>query len=276
MKQRVPENSLREGDTRDSRRGALKSIIGLLGGYAIAQSSMVAAMPAEPRPAFDVDALSVQYPSGDATIEGYFAKPKSEGQHPAVIVIHSLSGLDNHIQDLTRRFAAEGFVALAPNLASRDGRSNISLGGTAIAHLDPRLTVQDVKLGYEFLSRDDSGVDPERISVVGLGWGGWRAFMLAEAMPKLYRAVVYYGSTPEEGLESMKTPILAHYAGNDFRVTGNALWTEKAMKQFGKAFTYIMYDGADAEFMSKLDKPRNAEAAQLSWEKTLEFLRSPS
>ena len=277
MEKPVAEKIL-HGDSRNSRRDALKSIIGLMGGYAIAQSlvaSALAAIPTEPRPASDVDEVNVQYRSGDATIEGYLAKPKSEGRHPGVIVIHSLGGLDNHIQEITRRFAVEGFVSLAPNLASRDKESNSNQGAAAIAQLAPRLTVQDVKLGYEFLSKD-SAVDPGKISAVGFGWGAWRAFMLAETMPTLYRAVIYYGGTPTEGLETIRAPILALYAGNDFRDTGNALWIEKTMKQLGKAFTYVVYDDADAEFVSKQDKPRDAEAAQLSWKKTLEFLRSAS
>ena len=95
-------------------------------------------------------------------------------------------------------------------------------------------------------------------------------------MPELYRAVVYYGSTPTEGLETIKAPVLAQYAENDFRVTGNALWTEKTMKELGKTFTYVVYGDADAEFMSKPDTQPDADAAKNSWQKTLEFLRSPS
>jgi carboxymethylenebutenolidase len=276
MKKSTSANISHEG-SRNSRRDALKAIISLMGGYAFTQpliTSVLAATTAEPRPDLDVNEANVQYRSGQATIDGYLVRPKSEGQHPAVVVIHSVTGLDNNIKDLTRQLATKGFVALAPNLASRDGKSTVDQGAT-IAHLDPLRTVLDVKLGYEFLA-SDSGVDPGRISAIGFGWGGWRAFMLAETVPELYRAVVYYGSTPTEGLETIKAPVLAQYAENDFRVTGNALWTEKTMKELGKTFTYVVYGDADAEFMSKPDTQPDADAARISWQKTLEFLRFPS
>jgi len=221
----------------------------------------------------DVNAENIQYPSGgDLSIKAFRAEAKAGGKHPGVIIVHSNQGLDASAQDLARHFAAEGFVALAPDLLSRPSSAG---GGNArtVAELSAEHTVDDVKAAFEFLSKDPE-VDADKISAVGLGWGGWRVYRLAEETPKLHRAVIYYGSTPMSGLENIHTPVLAHYAQYDFRITGNAIWTANTINASGKKFSYYIYPGADAAFINKPDEPDDAKATELSWKRTLDFLRS--
>ena len=265
------------------RRELLRSVIAATGSYTAAhlflESSGLAAtlISQVETQAANVEAQTVQYPSGQFQIEGYLVKPKGGGRHPAVLVIHENRGLNEHTRDVARRFAAEGFVALGPDLLSR-------VGGTAkmrtpeeatraINELPPYDSVADLKAGFAFLEKHPD-VDPQKISSVGFCWGGWRSFMLATEEAKLSRAVVFYGSTPSAGLEKIQAPVLAHYGQLDHRITGNAIFTEKTMKQSGKKFTYHVYPNAYHAFFNDTGPRHDPEASKLAWARTLEFLRS--
>jgi carboxymethylenebutenolidase len=222
--------------------------------------------------AASVDATTIQFDSGGLNIDAYVAKPKGGGKNPAVIVVHDNQGLNDSMREVTRQFAAAGFVTMAPDLASRLGAPKApGQAMQAIGQLSPILTVQDLRAAFAFLQKDPD-IDPAKISTVGFGWGGWRSFMLATSVPELYRAVVYSGSTPATGIENAHAPVLANYAQFDFRVTGNALWTEKTMRDAGKNFTYYVYPSVYHAFYSA-GPQYNAEAAKLAWTRTLDFLK---
>ena len=222
--------------------------------------------------AANVDATTIQFDSGGLNIGAYLAKPQGGGKNPAVIVVHDNQGLNDSIREMTKQFAAAGFVAIAPDLASRLGAPKApGQMAQAIGRLSPNLTVQDLRAAFVFLQKDPD-VDPAKISAVGFGWGGWRSFMLATSVPELYRAVVYSGSTPAQGIENAHAPVLANYAQFDFRITGNALWTEKTMHDAGKRFTYYVYPGVYRAFYSA-GPQYNADAAKLAWTRTLDFLK---
>jgi carboxymethylenebutenolidase len=120
--------------------------------------------------------------------------------------------------------------------------------------------------------REDPDVDAAKISTVGFGWGGWRSFMLAVSVPELYRAVVYCGSTPLQSFDAVHAPVLVHYAQFDFRTTGNALLTERAMTEAGKTFTYFVYPQVNRGFYAP-GMQYNADAAKIAWTRTLDFLQ---
>ncbi len=266
-----------------TRRELLGSLITLTGSYAAAhlflESSGVAAtlISQTEAEATNVSAETVRFPSGQVQMEGYLVQPKSAGRHPAILVIHENRGLNEHIRDVARRFAAEGFVALAPDLLSR-------VGGTgsmqeqrdaieAIGLLPVYGVLDDLRAGFRFLE-NDSAVDSQKIASVGFCWGGWRSFMLATVEPKLYRAVVFYGSSPDSGFEKIQAPVLAHYAQWDNRITGNARWTEKEMQQAGKQYQYYVYPETEHAFFNDTSPRHNSDASQLAWRRTLDFLRS--
>jgi carboxymethylenebutenolidase len=265
------------------RRELMKSIIGVTGGYAAAhlflESSGLAAAPMldQGTQAANVDSETVHFPSSSYDIQAYLAKPKSGEKHPGIILIHENRGLTDHICDVARRFAAEGFVALAPDLLSRAGgtskMSTPEAATSAINQMAPRASVDDLKAGYGFLQKHPE-VDSGKISSVGFSWGGWRSFMLATAVPTLYRAVVFYGGTPTEGLQNIHAPVMANYAQFDFRITGNAITTQNLMKDLGKKFTFYVYPKAEYDFFNETGSRYDAEAAKLAWSRTLEFLRS--
>ena len=161
---------------------------------------------------------------------------------------------------------------MAPDLASRLGAPKApGQAMQAINQLSATLTVQDLRAAFAYLQKDPD-VDPAKISAVGFGWGGWRSFMLATSVPELYRAVVYSGATPAQGFENVHAPVLGNYAQFDFRVTGNAIWTEKTMHDAGKNFTYYVYPSVYHAFYAA-GPQYNADAAKLAWTRTLDFLK---
>jgi len=247
-----------------------------------------------PQPSSSVEAHALQYPSGTGTIEAYVARPKGTSTRPAVIVLHDDLGLNNRFRALADQFAEAGFVALAPHLPSRsktpaseptDGRPQRA----AVAGLASNQTVEDLRSAFTFLQQD-AGVDAARISAVGVGWGEYRVWKLAEATPALYRAVVFYGVTPtdDDRLRTIRTPVLGHYAQLDYLVTARALKTKQLL---GERFTYYIYPtvpgflsggtgqiqpatgGSVISLPSGSPSVSAAAAAKLAWARTLEFLR---
>jgi carboxymethylenebutenolidase len=215
---------------------------------------------------------TVHFDSGGFNLDAFVAKPAGAGKHPAVLVIHDSLGLNDSMREIAKQFAAAGFVALAPDFTShRGGMRTPEQMAQAVTQLSPNLTVQDARAALDYLQKD-SAVDTAKISTVGFGWGGWRSFMLAASSPELYRAVIYSGTTPSQSFDAVHATILAHYAQYDFRTTGNALVTEKAMTEAGKHFSYFVYPQAYRAFYLP-GAQSNAEAAKLAWTRTLDFLR---
>jgi carboxymethylenebutenolidase len=230
---------------------------------------------------------TVTFASGDAMIEGYMVQPRGSGKHAAVVVIHDSQGLDSSARNIVNRLGEAGYVALAPDLLSRIGGTGKrtpeeimqALGQTmrddsaedtarAIGRITAAQTVADVKAAFGFLEKS-AAVDAAKVSAIGLGWGSWRTFMLAGGTPRLHRAVVFYGSTPDTGLDSIAAPVLAHYAQFDFLVTGNAVWTRQ---QLGSRFTYHVYPTGRG-FLNEAAAQYDEASSKLAWTRTLEFLR---
>lgn len=228
--------------------------------------------PQQQNSAAAIETKTIEYDSSGTKIEAFLAEPRTAGKHPGVVVIHNNQGLAEPIRQIARELAAAGYVALAPDLLPRaqSAKSQAPIMGRVLS-ADP--TVGDTEAAFAYLQKDPS-VDPSRISTIGFGWGGWRAFMLAVSEPELYRAVVYCSSPPEQGFAKIHAPVLAQYAQFDFRVTGNALWTDNSMKAAGKQFTYYVYPKVFRNFFDTRSPDYNSEAAKLAWARTLRFLQA--
>jgi carboxymethylenebutenolidase len=265
------------------RRGVLKSLIGLGAGWVasefLPESKLFAASPAsQSGESANPSAQTIHYDAGDTQISAYLAKPKDSGKHPAILVIHDDAGLNDYIRNISNRFAAEGFVALAPEL-SRSGSANKLTApddvAKALSQLSIEKSVQYLLKAYSFL-QSDPDVTSDQISSAGFGWGGWRNYLFAEAADGLRQAVMFSSGAPADGLADLQSPVLAHYAQFDFRVTGNAVWTAKTMKDLGKKFTYYVYPGVKHDFLDSASPDYDASAAKLAWTRTFEFLRTAS
>ena len=254
--------------------GLLLSLAAALTIFLAAPFATMASSPlrASPTEEFAVTTETVHFDSGGFNIDAFVARPSGAGKHAAVLVIHDSLGLNDSIREIAKQFAAAGFVALAPDFTSRRGGARTpDQMAQVVAQLSPNLTVEDARAAFDFLQKD-SAVDTARISTVGFGWGGWRSLMLAVSAPELYRAVIYCGTTPSQSFDAVHAQILAHYAQYDFRTTGNAPVTDKAMTEAGKQFSYFVYPQAYRAFYVS-GSQYNAEAAKLAWTRTLDFLR---
>jgi carboxymethylenebutenolidase len=239
-------------------------------------SGLSVAAAAVPPQGASVDTSTVTYDSGGANISAYLAKPNDSGKHRAVILIHDNQGLTDEVRDAAQKFAAEGFVALAPDLLSRRGGTKTPVqAAAAVRELDPMDTVADLQAAFAYLQKSPD-VDSEKISAVGFGWGGWRSFMLASATPALYRVVVYSGATPvdTEGLRTIRTPVIGNYGQYDFQNAGDTVWTSRTMKQLGKQYTPYIYPKVQAGFYNSKSRQYDGDAAKTAWTRTLEFLKS--
>ena len=205
---------------------------------------------------------------------GYLALPAAEGKYPAVIVIHENRGLNPHIQDVARRMALEGFVAFAPDYLH-------TLGGTPpdpdkaremFGNLKPEDALATSKAVRAALAThaEVNG----KVGAMGFCWGGGQVNALAVADPDLAAGVAYYGSQPKSGVETIKAPLLLHYAGMDERINAGIAGFEEALKASGKTYELRLYEGAEHAFNNDTNAARyNKQAADLAWGRTVEFLK---
>jgi carboxymethylenebutenolidase len=220
----------------------------------------------------------VQFAGKAGPIFGYLSRPKAAGKYPAIVVIHENRGLNEHIQDIARRFAKEGYVALAPDYLSRHGgtkKANPKGEGLAnIRELAPWQEVaEDTEAAFAYL-RDLPEVRSDRLGLTGFCWGGEMTFAAATKVRGLKAAVVWYGRSPNpiDLVQNIEAPILAHYGEKDPGVNKTIQPAEEAMKKYGKSFTYKIYPGAQHAFNNDTNPERyHPEAAKEAWARTIEF-----
>ncbi|HEY3306159.1 MAG TPA: dienelactone hydrolase family protein [Candidatus Binatia bacterium] len=268
-----------------SRREFIQQAVVLTGSLAVA-TSLIDSLLSLAAHAAQVDPNDPALTSSDvkfaaedgAAIGGYLTRPKGDGKFPAVIVIHGNSGIDDHIHDVARRIAKAGYVALTPDLLSRQG-GTASFPSSAAATEGTRKVnddtiVRDLNGAINFLKAQNF-VRP-KIGVVGFCWGGSRALMFTTRSKDLAASVIYYGSNPSnlDDVKNIIAPVLGQYGGADERVTSGAPKLDEAMKKYGKSFEYKIYAGAPHSFNNDTS-PRSyrEEAAKEAWARTLEFFK---
>jgi carboxymethylenebutenolidase len=216
-------------------------------------------------------------------LRSYIVYPERKDKAPVVIVIHEIFGESDWIRSVTDQLAADGFIAIAPDMLSGHGKDG---GGTdtfasrddvvkAIRDLKPEEVTADVNAvrAYGAKLPASSG----KTATIGFCWGGGQSFAYAASQPDLSAAVVYYGTPPApEALAKVACPVLGLYGGNDARVTSTVEPTAAAMKKLGKPYTPHVYDGAGHGFLRAQDGANgaNQKAADQAWPATIEFLRA--
>ena len=208
------------------------------------------------------------------TVNAYLARPSAEGSYPAVVVIHENRGLTDHIRDVARRLAKAGYIAVAPDLASRAG-GTAQVGGQVqayFANAKPEELVADLNAAVDFLSKQP-GVAAGKYGVVGFCFGGAYTLRLAAANPSIAAAVCYYGVTPDPASQMSATSaaILGQYGGNDQRVNSTIAALEDVMTSSGKTYKKNIYDGANHAFNNDTGQNYNEAAAVAAWQATLEW-----
>jgi carboxymethylenebutenolidase len=225
-----------------------------------------------------IKASYVTYPSpggnGDK-IRGYLVQPTGSGPWPAVLVIHENRGLNPYIEDVARRVAVEGFLALAPDGLSPLGGypGNDDDGRTLQAKLDQPKLRQDMLNGAKWLK--SHALSTKKLGATGFCWGGGTTNFLAAALgPDLQAGVPYYGAAADTAsVPRIKAPLLAHLAENDPRINEMYPTYEQELKKAGVRYEIHSYPGTQHGFHNNSTPRYNEAAAKLSWERTVAFFK---
>ena len=218
----------------------------------------------------------VEFPSNGHTCQGYLAGPKS-GKGPAVVVIQEWWGLVKHIEDLVDRFAAEGFLAIAPDLFHGRTTKSPDEAGKMLMELDAERAEKEIAgAGNYLLSRSECS--SARYAIVGFCMGGALAqYTAAKEGDKVGAAVSFYGGFKKLSIpwENLNAPITLIYGENDKGVPAEqGRQLEAKLKQLGKDVQVIVYPNADHAFFNDM-RPEvyTANAAADAWKQTIGFFR---
>lgn len=217
----------------------------------------------------------------DGTVLSWLVFPERSDKAPVVVVIHEIYGLTDWIRAVADQLAADGFIAVAPDLLSGKGPGG---GGSETVDRDGAVAlVRGLDRG-EVVRRLNAVADhaaklpaaAPKYATLGFCWGGSTSFHYATEQPGLAAAVVYYGSSPEAGLlNKIQAPVLGLYGEDDVRVNATVPEAAEEMKRLGKSFEQETYDGAGHGFLRAQGgkEGANLKATEKAWPRTVEFLR---
>jgi len=252
-----------------------------VGGLAMAQALLPRYAQAQTISFTDprIKARYVTYPSPggtSGTMRGYLVQPSGTGPFPTVLVIHENRGLNPYIEDVARRLATEGFMALAPDGLSPVGGypGNDDDGRTLQAGLDQAKLRTDMANSARYLKAQT--LSSGKLGVTGFCWGGGTTNYLAATLGADVQAgVPFYGAAAETAaVPAIKAALLIQYAGNDAGI--NAMWPtfEAALKASGVRYEMHMYAGTQHGFHNNSTPRYDEAAAKLAWERTIAFFRN--
>jgi carboxymethylenebutenolidase len=214
-------------------------------------------------------------------VDAWVVYPERSDRAPVVIVIHENAGLNDWARAVADQLAAEGFIAIAPDLLS--GKAPGGKGTDAVDSDAARKLISQLQSG-EIIRRLNAVAaygaalpsSTGEYSVVGFCWGGGISFSYAAEQPALKAAVVCYGTPPDgQAIGRIKAPVLGLYGGSDARVTSTVPAAEAAMKKLGKRYEYEIFEGAGHAFFRAQDGQAgsNLKATQKGWPRMVQFLK---
>jgi carboxymethylenebutenolidase len=225
---------------------------------------------------------NIEVPGREAKLSVFVAYPERKDKAPLVIVIQEVYGLTDWIRAVADRLAADGFIAIAPDLLSGRGPGG---GGTEkfasrddVVKATRDLKAQEVVAMLDAVRRYGTGLPAatRKFATVGFCWGGGQSFHYATVQPDLGAAVVYYGTSPEpEALGSIRAAVLGLYGGDDARVNATVGPAEAKMKELGKTFIAHTYPGAGHGFLRAQEERdgANLAASRKAWPATIGHLK---
>jgi carboxymethylenebutenolidase len=220
-----------------------------------------------------LDVGYIEYPGETGKVRAYSARPKGDKTLAGVIVIHENRGLQPHIEDVARRVALEGFLALAPDALSPLGGtpSDVDEARTKMRELDSKATVKNFVAAVKYLRTQPKCTG--KVGCMGFCWGGGVTNQVAVHAPDLTAAVPFYGRQPEpKAVSKIKASMLIHYAGLDKRINAGIPAFEEALKAAGVDYKIYIYEGAAHAFFNDTNPDRyNKKAAELAWKRTIAF-----
>jgi len=215
-------------------------------------------------------------------VETFVVYPESKDKTPVILIIHEIFGMTDWVQDVADEFAAAGYIAVAPDLLSgmapKGGRTPDFPQGSAmeaVSHLDPDQVTADLNAVADYGLKLPAAVN--KLFVAGFCWGGGQTFRFATNRPDLAAALVFYGPPPDkDAMSRIKAPVYGFYGGNDARIDATIPDTIDQMKQAGKVYEPVTYEGAGHGFMRAGEDPKasaaNAKARTEAWTRVKEIM----
>jgi carboxymethylenebutenolidase len=267
-------------DRREFLARASALIVGGVSALAMAQSLFPRYAEAQTI-SFTDDRIKAKYveyasPGGNSgMMRAYLVQPKGAGPFPAVLVIHENRGLNPYVEDVARRAAVAGFVALAPDGLSPVGGypGNDDDGRTLQANLDQAKLRQDMVNSARWLKSHE--LSNRKLGATGFCWGGGMVNNLAVALgADLNAGVPFYGAAPAAAeVAKIKAPLLINYAGMDERINGMWPEYEAALKAAKVPYQMYMYEGTNHGFHNNSTPRYDEKAANLAWDRTIAFFK---
>ena len=207
----------------------------------------------------------VQIKHDNRTVQAFIVYPETKGKAPAVLVIHEIFGLSDWARSVADDLAAKGYIAIAPDFLSgmgpNGGKSSdfpsVDAAREANSKLDPDQVTADLNATADYVKKLPSFNG--KLAVAGFCWGGGQSFRFATNRKDLSAAFVFYG-TPPKDVSSITAPVYGFYGGADNRVSSTVPDTQQAMKQAGKKYDPVIYEGAGHGFMRSGEDPANDAA----------------
>ena len=224
----------------------------------------------------EVEGQMITYKSGGDDVEAFLARPKAQGPRPGIVVCHENKGLVEYVKDVASGFASNGYVAIAPDLLTREGPTHKFANPDAdVPPLLPNIPAarftQDLKAAADHLIAMNVGP----IGAIGFCFGGGQTWRFATADQRLAAAVPFYGPNPPlENVPNISCPVLGIYGALDERIDAGIPTITEAMEKAGKSFEHKMYPDSQHAFHNHTNPDRyNATAAKEAWEQALAFFK---
>jgi carboxymethylenebutenolidase len=216
---------------------------------------------------------NIKYPGETGDVKAHQALPKGNEKYPGVVVIHEIWGLNPHIEDVTRRIAAEGYIAVAPDAMTPLGGSpaNPDEARAMMQKLDGEKTIKNLVAAVKYLQTHPQSTG--EVGVTGFCWGGGMTNQVA-VNSDVKAAVPFYGMQPKpEDVHKIKASLLIHYAEDDERINAGIPVFEAELKKAGVDYHMYMYEGAKHAFFNDTSQRYNEAAAKLAWSRTIAFFK---
>ena len=216
----------------------------------------------------------IKYPGEMGDVLAHYARPKWDEKLPGVVVVPEIWGLVPHIEDVARRVALEGFLAIAPDPLSPLGGTpeDVDEARSLMQELDGQETTKNLVAAVEYLKTHPQSTG--KVGVTGFCWGGGVTNQVAVNSPDVQAAVPFYGRQPAtEDVPKIKASLLVHYAGDDERINAGIPAFEAALRKASVEYQIFMYEGAKHAFFNDTSTRYHEEAAKLAWERTIAFFK---
>jgi carboxymethylenebutenolidase len=224
----------------------------------------------------------VQLKHDNRTVQAFIVYPEIRKKATAVVVIHEIFGLSDWARSVADQLAANGYIAIAPDLLSgmgpKGGKTsdfpNVDVVREAVSRLDPDQVTADLNAAADYVKKLPAANG--KLAVAGFCWGGGQSFRFATNRKDLGAAFVFYG-TPPKDVATIAAPVYGFYAGNDARIDATIPDTQEAMKKAGKKYDPVTYEGAGHGFMRAGEDPgdtveANKKARIEAWQRWLAVL----